>query len=296
LESITACERAAPLPGIIEGMSEAPPPSERVARSARAVRAHTDLVPRIAFVLGSGLGAFGEAVAGAVRLPYERVEGLVGPRVAGHAGQLVLGEIAGAPVVVLQGRVHLYEGHPVEDVVHGVRLVRALGAEVLVLTNAAGGIDPAIAPGELMSLSDHLNLTGRNPLVGPNDPALGPRFPDMTEVYDLELRARLLRAGGACRIALHEGVYAGVLGPSYETPAEIRMLRALGASAVGMSTVLEAIAARHVGLRAVGLSCVTNRAAGLSGTKLTHEEVKATAAAAADAMTRLLEAFVREVA
>jgi purine-nucleoside phosphorylase len=147
-----------------------------------------------------------------------------------------------------------------------------------------------------MSLSDHLNLTGRNPLVGPNDPALGPRFPDMTEVYDLALRSQLLRAGEACGIALHEGVYAGVLGPSYETPAEVRMLRTLGASAVGMSTVLEAIAARHVGLRVVGLSCITNRAAGLSGMALTHEEVKATAAAAADAMTRLLEAFTRGLA
>jgi purine-nucleoside phosphorylase len=277
-------------------MISAPPPSERIARSARAIRERTELVPRVAFVLGSGLGRFGDVVAGAVRIPYQDIEGLPSPRVAGHAGLCVLGEVASTNVVVMQGRVHLYEGHPLEDVVHAVRLVRALGAEVLVLTNAAGGIDPKVAPGELMIVSDHLNLTGHNPLVGPNDAALGPRFPDMTEVYDRALRSQLMRAGAASGIALHEGIYAGVLGPSYETPAEVRMLRTLGASAVGMSTVLEAVAARHVGLRVVGLSCVTNRAAGLSGEALTHEEVKATATAAAEAMTRLLEAFVRGLA
>lgn len=273
-------------------MSVEPLPSERVKRAAEAIRERAGGAPEVGVVLGSGLGRFGDEVEGALRVPYERVEGMPRAGVSGHEGVLVLGKVSGASVAVLQGRVHAYEGHPLEEVVFGVRLLRALGAESVLLTNAAGGIDPAIAPGELMVISDHLNLTGRNPLVGPNDLALGPRFPDMSEVYDAALRRALHDAAASVGVVLREGVYAGVLGPSYETPAEIRMVAGHGASAIGMSTVLEAIAARHVGLRVVGLSCITNRAAGLSGERLTHEEVKVTAGAAAEKVARLIAAFV----
>jgi purine-nucleoside phosphorylase len=275
-------------------MSEEPLPSERVKQAAEAILDRVGHATRIGVVLGSGLGHFGDVVQEAVRIPFERIEGMPVARVSGHAGVFVLGRIGRTEVAVMQGRLHAYEGHPLEEVVFGVRLLRALGAETVLLTNASGGIDPAIAPGELMAITDHLNLTGRNPLVGPNDPALGPRFPDMSEVYDAASRRRLHDAAASIGIAIHEGVYAGVLGPSYETPAEIRMLAAHGASAVGMSTVHEAIAARHVGMRVAGLSCITNRAAGLSLEKLNHEEVKATAGAAAEAVAKLIEAFVEE--
>src|SRR5699024_10084758 len=225
-------------------------PSEAIVRARQSVRAYTERVPKVGLVLGSGLGDFADVVRNAVHIPFTHVEGMRAAHVAGHAGLFVLGELGSAadptPVIVMQGRLHLYEGHAPHDVVFGVRLMRALGAETLILTNAAGGLDPAIAEGELMCVSDHLNLTGSNPLVGPNDPALGPRFPDMSEIYDRQLRELCLSVGHELGIRVHEGIYAGVLGPSYETPAEVRMLRSMGATAVGMSTVLEAIAARHV--------------------------------------------------
>ncbi len=189
-------------------------------------------------------------------------------------GNLVLGRAEGVPVVAMQGRVHLYEGHPVDDVVFGTRLMVRLGAHSVVLTNAAGGIGDGFTPGDLMVIDDHLNLTGHNCLVGSNDEALGPRFVDMTVAYDAELRGLAHEAAGALGFSLERGVYAGMLGPSYETPAEIRMLRTLGAHAVGMSTVLETIAARHMGARVLGLSCITNLGAGLSGEVLSHAEVQ----------------------
>ncbi len=278
------------------GMREEALPGEKVKRAAVGILDRVGARPRLGVVLGSGLGRLGDAVEGATRIPFEEVEGMPAPRVSGHAGVFVLGALRGVPVVVMQGRLHAYEGHPLDAVVFGVRLVRALGADAVLLTNASGGIDPRIAPGELMVISDHLNLTGRNPLVGPNDPSLGPRFPDMTEIYDAGLRARLHGAGASLGIPLHEGVYAGVLGPSYETPAEIGMLAGFGASAVGMSTVHEAIAARHAGLLVAGLACITNHAAGLSATKLTHDEVKARADASAETVTRLVEEFTARCA
>lgn len=213
-------------------------------------------------------------------MPFDAVPGLPASSIAGHAGRFVFGHCGSVPLLVMQGRVHLYEGHSPAQVVHGVRAMAKVGADTLLLTNAAGGVNPAMAPGELMLIRDHLNLTGRNCLVGPNDDSLGPRFPDMSEVYDTGLATLARGSAERLGVTLCEGVYAGLLGPSYETPAEIRMLAQLGADAVGMSTVLEAIAARHMGVRCLGISCITNAAAGLSATPLSHAEVQQTAAAA----------------
>jgi purine-nucleoside phosphorylase len=195
----------------------------------------------------------------------------------------------------MQGRLHPYEGHALREVVLGVRLMARLGARCLIATNAAGGLDPALAPGSLLAISDHINMTGQNCLVGPNETALGPRFPDMSSAYDPRLREHARAAAAELGIALQEGVYAGVLGPSYETPAEVRMLRMLGASVVGMSTVQEVIAARHLSLRVLGLSCVTNLAAGLSPHALTHREVEETARASAASLTALVRAIIKRV-
>lgn len=248
--------------------------------------------PRAALVLGSGLGDFVDQLHDTAALPFDEVPGLPASTIAGHAGRFVFGRAAGAPVVVMQGRVHLYEGHGPAAVVHGVRAMARTGAKTLLLTNAAGGVDPDMAPGDLMLIRDHLNLTGRNCLVGPNDETVGPRFPDMSEVYDRSLADRVRAEASRIGIVLREGVYAGLLGPSYETPAEVRMLGQLGAHAVGMSTVLEAIAARHMGVRVLGISCITNAAAGLSNTPLSHAEVQQTAAAARTRFCRLLLAVI----
>lgn len=262
--------------------------------AAHAARAHvrTPLTPRIGIVLGSGLGAFGDELQGLTRIPYAEIPGMARSAVIGHAGNLCFGEAAGVPVACLQGRVHLYEGHPLAQVVFGVRLLARLGCRAVLLTNAAGGLNPDFAPGDLMLLTDHLNLTGQNPLVGPNDEALGPRFPDMTEAYDPRLREAARAASREASVPLREGIYAGLLGPTYETPAEVRMLRHLGADAVGMSTVLEVIALRHTGVPAAAISCITNLAAGLSPTKLDHREVEETARRTRTEFTRLLTAWV----
>jgi len=228
-------------------------------------------------VLGSGLGAFADILTDARVVPMASIPQLAVPQVSGHSKNLCFGRLGNARLACFSGRVHAYEGHSVERVVLPVRLLAALGCRAVLLTNAAGGIRDDLRPGDLMLISDHLNLTGRNPLVGPNDEQ-GPRFPDMSEVYDAGLRTLARDAAEALNLDLKEGVYAGVLGPSYETPAEIRMLRAIGADAVGMSTVLEAIALRHLGVRVAGVSAVTNKAAGLSAQRLDHSEVEATAA------------------
>ncbi len=251
--------------------------------------------PRVGLVLGSGLGRYAERLFDAVDVPYSELPHFPGVGVPGHAGRLWIGRVRSTPVAVLQGRVHLYEGHDPARVVFGVRLLRALGCEVVVLTNAAGGVRTDLAPGELMRITDQLNLTGRNPLVGPNDERLGPRFPDLTDAYDPALAELLDRAAAEAGIGLRSGVYAQLLGPSYETPAEIRMLRLLGADAVGMSTALEAIAARHAGLRVAGLSCITNLAAGLAQRPLSHAEVSETAARVEGDFARLLDAFVARI-
>lgn len=264
---------------------------------ARAfVAARSGLVPALGIVAGSGLGALAGLVEHAVRIPYGEIPHLHAPTVIGHAGELVLGHLSGLPVAVLAGRIHGYEGHSPDEAVFGVRLVALLGARRFLVTNAAGGIDPWLKPGALCRISDHLNLTGRNPLVGPNIAALGPRFPDMSHAYCPSLGALFERAAAEAAVPLHTGVYASVLGPSYETPAEVRMLRTLGASLVGMSTVHETIALNHMGVRVVGLSCVTNHAAGVSSQTLDHSEVAAVANESGPRLLALVTGFARLLA
>jgi purine-nucleoside phosphorylase len=264
---------------------------------ARAfVTARSGLVPALGIVAGSGLGALAGLVEHAVRIPYGEIPHLHAPTVIGHAGELVLGYLSGLPVAVLAGRIHGYEGHSADEAVFGVRLVALLGARRFLVTNAAGGIDPWLKPGALCRISDHLNLTGRNPLVGPNIAALGPRFPDMSHAYCPSLGALFERAAAEAAVPLHTGVYASVLGPSYETPAEVRMLRVLGASLVGMSTVHETIALNHMGVRVVGLSCVTNHAAGVSAQTLDHSEVAAVANESGPRLLALVTGFARLLA
>ena len=260
-----------------------------------AVRARTELIPRLGLVLGSGLGGLAELIERPVAIPFAQLPGWPAASAPGHAGRLVLGRLEGVPVACLQGRLHMYEGLSALQVVEPALLMHRLGARSLVLTNAAGGVDPTFEPGTLMLLTDHLNLTGRTPLLGPNDDALGPRFLDLTAVYDADLRQRIRDAAAAEDVALAQGVYAGLLGPTYETPAEVRMLGILGAHAVGMSTVMEAIAARWVGMRVVGVSLVTNKGAGISATPLTHDEVLVAANEAGPRLARVLQRFVREL-
>jgi purine-nucleoside phosphorylase len=243
-------------------------------------------------VLGSGLGGFADAVEDAVEIPYAEIPGWPVSTAVGHAGTLVLGTFGGAPVAVMKGRAHLYEGVPPAKVVFGVRVLGRLGIESLVVTNACGAIDPSLQPGALVAVSDHLNFQGASPLVGPNDDSLGPRFPDMTDAYDPSYRARAREAADRLGIALGEGVYAAWLGPAFETPAEIRMLRTVGADLVGMSTVPEVLAARHMGIRCLALSCVTNAAAGVLPEPIDHERVLEVGARAAGDLVALLREVI----
>jgi len=260
------------------------------------VRGKTDAPPAVGVILGSGLGAFADLLQHPTVIPYGEIPGFPQVRVAGHAGRLVVGQLvteAGDLVVAaMQGRVHAYEGWPAAEVAFPARVLCGLGVKALLVTNAAGGIDPTFAAGDLVRITDHLNLSGLNPLIGQNEDRLGPRFPDLSDAYDPRLGALLDEAARAAGVALRRGVYAGMLGPSYETPAEVRMLRTLGADLVGMSTVHEVIAARHQGVPVAGLSVVTNPAAGLSATRLTHEEVQATADRARVRLEAVLEAFL----
>lgn len=269
---------------------------DRLARARDVVAPRLPGVPRVAVILGSGLGSLAGEVDDAVRIPYGEIPGMPVPKVDGHDGTLVAGTLAGQRVIVFAGRAHYYEGHPIEDVVFGARLARTLGASILVVTNAAGGLDTDLRPGNLMAIRDHINLMGTNPLRGPNDERLGVRFPDMTVAWDRELRTLLRDAARAEGIPLRSGVYCGLAGPSYETPAEILMLRKLGADAVGMSTVPEAIAARHMGMRVVGLSCITNLGAGLgAGDVLDHADVKEMGRRVAGDMRRLVLRFLADL-
>jgi purine-nucleoside phosphorylase len=238
-----------------------------------AIRARTSLTPRVGIVLGSGLGAFAHSLDNATRIPYAEIPGLPTSTAIGHAGELVIGQIDGVDVAVMSGRFHLYEGYTPQQTVAGIRLFRAMGIRRVILTNASGSINPNLVRGSLVLMSDHINLQGVNPLTGPNDDQLGPRFPDMTEAYSKRLRRIAIEVAASLGHTLYEGVYAALLGPSYETPAEIRYLRTIGADLVGMSTAAEAIAANHAGLEVLGISCVTNVAAGLGEGKLNHEEV-----------------------
>jgi purine-nucleoside phosphorylase len=272
------------------------PFSQRIDELEARVRADSALRPRLGMVLGSGLGSVADEIADAVVLPFDALPGWPAPSAPGHSGRLLLGTLRGLPVACLQGRLHMYEGLSERQVVEPVLLMRRLGAELLLLTNASGGVEPAFAAGTLMLIRDHLNLTGRHPLMGPNDDALGPRFPDMSAVWDRDLCDRLRRAALQEDVELAEGVYAGLTGPSYETPAEVRMLRTLGAHAVGMSTVMEAVAAHWAGLRVCGVSLVTNPGAGLSADPLTHAEVLEAAAVAGPRLARVVARFAGEVA
>jgi xanthosine phosphorylase len=241
-----------------------------------AARAH-EFVPRVGLILGSGLAPLADAIAAPVAIGYGELPGFPMPSVEGHVGRLVLGRLGGQPVACLQGRVHVYEGGPPEAIRHLVRTLKLIGCDILVATNAAGSLRTEAGAGSLMMLADHINLLPFNPLVGANDEEFGPRFTAMEDAYDPELRALLRRAAGDCGVTLHEGVYAACLGPSFETPAEVRMLGRLGADAVGMSTVPEVCVARHMGARVIGLSCITNQGAGISGQPLSHAEVTETA-------------------
>lgn len=250
---------------------------------------------KIGLILGSGLGAYADRLEHPRYLDYTDIPDFPHSTVAGHKGRFVIGERAGKTVLIMQGRFHYYEGHPQSRLMLGVRIMKRLGVEKLLLTNAAGGVDLSFAPGDLMLISDHINFSGANPLFGPNDDSLGVRFPDMSNVYDRELRKQVKAVAAANGIPLREGVYMMFTGPSFETPAEIRFARVAGAGAVGMSTVPEAIAAAHCGIKTLGISLVTNMAAGILDQPLTHEEVQATAALASERFTALVDSIIADV-
>ena len=274
------------------------PPAEQPARIAalvEAVRARSGLVPELGIVLGSGLGGLADDLVDAVAIPFDDLPGWPAATAPGHVGRLLLGTLAGRPVVMLQGRFHMYEGNDPGLVIQPVLLFKALGARLVVLTNAAGGLDPSFGPGTLMVMRDHINLTGRSPLIGPNADALGPRFPDLVDAWSPRLRTALHAAAAAEGVHFEEGIYVGLTGPTYETPAEVRWLAGLGAHAVGMSTVLECIAARWVGLEVCGVSLVTNAGAGYTGEPLTHEEVLESGREAGPRLARVIRRFVADL-
>jgi len=268
----------------------------RLDACAAFLRAKRDRVPAVGLVLGSGLGAFAERLKNRVAIRYEEIPHFPVPSgVVGHAGELVLGDVDRTAVAVLSGRVHFYEGRPMTDVVFPARALARLGVGAVVLTNAAGGVRRTFKPGDLMLLTDHINAFGTNPLIGPNEDSLGARFPDMSRVYDPALRKLAKDTARSLRIPVREGVYLGNSGPSYETPAEIRAYRTLGADAVGMSTVPEAIALSHAGVRVLGISTITNMAAGILPKPLDHSEVLATTKKVGDRFVRLLTALVPKI-
>ena len=270
--------------------------SQEIEAAVDAVRLrHDGEFPRIAMILGSGLNRFGQSLDLDTTIPYHDIPGFPVSTVAGHEGKLLIGRAEGVPVMAMQGRMHLYEGYPAHRLALAVRMMRRLGAETLVVTNAAGSLHKTMGPGSLMVITDHINLSGHNPLIGPNDEDIGPRFVDMSAAYDPDLRADMRSAAEAQGVSLHQGVYAQVAGPNFETPAEIRMLSTLGADAVGMSTVPECLVARHCGMRVLGLSLVTNLAAGIAEHELSHQETMDEAAKAYDQMRSLMMAFLNKI-
>jgi purine-nucleoside phosphorylase len=268
---------------------------EKLDETVAAVRAKVKSTPAIGVVLGSGLGGFADTLTNLVKLPYAELPHLPQSRVPGHSGNLCFGDVGGVPIVCMQGRVHYYEGHSIESCVHGARTMARLGVKSMLLTNAAGGVEASWSAGDLMIVTDHLNLMGTSPLLGPNHDALGARFPDMTEAYDVTLRETLNAVGAAAGISLRAGVYAALTGPSYETPAEVRMVRGLGAQAVGMSTVPEVIALRHMGVKVAALSCITNLAAGITKATLNHAEVEEVAKQRRGALVTLISGWIAAV-
>jgi purine-nucleoside phosphorylase len=267
-----------------------------IQEAAAFIRTRSKTEPRVAVVLGSGLGGFADQVEGGVTIPYSEIPGWPASTAIGHAGTLVVGTFKNTPVAVMRGRAHLYEGHAPDKVVFGVRALHALGVRTFVFTNASGGIRTDLAPGDLVLITDHLNMQGTSPLIGPNDDKLGPRFPDMTNAYDPELRAKAHAAAKKLGQTLKEGIYSGGLGPTYETPAETRMLKLLGADLAGMSTVPEVIAARHMGDMVLAISCVTNRAAGVTDEPIDGEHVIAVGKAAQGRLTALLGEIIPAMA
>jgi purine-nucleoside phosphorylase len=263
--------------------------------AARFILRKSKLRPRIALVLGSGLGAFADEFAQAARIPYAKIPHFPRSTAMGHVGQLVLGTVDGVAVAGMQGRVHLYEGYSARQVAFPMRVFSRMGVKAVILTNAAGGINLNYSEGALVVLRDHINLQGANPLVGPNDDRLGPRFPDMTRAYDPDFRRFVAEEGRRLNLNLHEGVYLALAGPNYETPAEIQAFRTLGADLVGMSTVPEVLVARHSALRVLGISCVTNMAAGITGKTLTAEEVFATGARVKTQFIALLRGVIPRI-
>ena len=270
------------------------PVYEKLVKCYECYKSKIDFEPKVAIVLGSGLGNFAKVVDVKAELPYSEIEGFPVSTVPGHAGKFIFGYIQEVPVVLMQGRVHYYEGYPITDVVLPTRLMKMMGAKILFLTNASGGINPAYHAGAFMMLKDHISCFAPNPLIGPNLDELGTRFPDMSHVYDEELQEIIRSTAKENDIELFEGVYAQLTGPSFESPAEIQMLHKMGVDAVGMSTVVEAIAANHMGMKICGVSCVCNLAAGMSPTPLTHEEVQEAANAAAPKFEKLLIESVKK--
>ncbi len=256
------------------------------------IRTRTTRAPQVAVVLGSGLGAFADELSDRIEIPYSGIPGWPASTAIGHAGKLVIGRLNSLDVAVLAGRSHLYEGYSPGQVTFGVRVLKALGVRSIVFTNAAGGINLSYSQGALVLISDHINLQGSNPLIGPNDDSIGPRFPDMTDAYSAALRATAHQVAGELGIDLGDGVYAALTGPSYETPAEIRYLRTIGADLVGMSTVPEVIVANHMSMRVLAISCVTNMAAGILPQKINHEEVLETGRKVRDRLVRFLKALL----
>lgn len=265
---------------------------EKIMAAAEYIRARVSASPTIGLVLGSGLGGYADTLEDAVRIPYSEIPNFPVPTIAGHSGALVFGKKCGKDVVVLQGRIHYYEGLPQQEITLPIRVLAALGVKTVVLTNACGGVNLGFKPGDLMLIADHINYSGANPLIGPNMDEFGPRFPDMSDLYTASLRAKIKEKAAAAGIALQEGVYAMYSGPNYETPAEIRMFRTIGADAVGMSTVPEAIVAAHCGMQVVGISCITNMAAGVLPTKLSHAEVTETANRVKEVFQKLVDLVV----
>ncbi|MCX8012729.1 MAG: purine-nucleoside phosphorylase [Rectinema sp.] len=272
------------------------PEYDTIIRAAGVLRDRLGTAPRLALILGSGLGGLADELEDYRVLPYSEIPGFPVSTAPGHAGRFVAGSLAGTPVLCMQGRFHCYEGWSASDIAFPIRVMRAWGVSILILTNAAGGVNTSFSPGDFMLIRDHLNLAGRNPLVGPNDERIGPRFPDMSKAWDPQLREEARCAAKALGISVHEGVYAWFLGPSFETPAEIRMARILGADAVGMSTVPEVIAAVHCGMRVLGISCITNLAAGILDQPITSEEVLEISARRRPEFSALIREIVRRFA
>ncbi|GAA0364049.1 purine-nucleoside phosphorylase [Bacillus horti] len=269
--------------------------SEALEQATEYVKSHSKAKPEIGLILGSGLGVLANEIDHPVKLPFEGIPGFPVSTVEGHAGQLVLGELEGKQVIAMQGRFHYYEGYSLEQVTMPVRLMKQLGVRTVIVTNAAGGINTTFQAGDLMLITDHINFTGRNPLIGPNDSAYGVRFPDMSQAYTPSLQQLALSIAEQNKLQLVQGVYAGVVGPSYETPAEIKMLRKMGADAVGMSTVPEVIIAGHSKLDVLGISCITNMASGILDQPLSHDEVMETAEVAKESFLKLVRGIIHNM-